>query len=163
MLRIPSMDGHEQFMVLGPGLKFCHDADGNRMALASDPHRSRHQPGREPDSPAGPYKKKCILAGHEVGAANWALLASIVATCKMSDVNPIAYIAETLRAILDGHPRSRIADLMPWHFFAATSFSTALSSIASASSFLSLAFSSSRAFSRRAWDTSSPSSLVFQL
>jgi transposase len=34
----------------------------------------------------------------------------------MSDVNPIAYIAATLRAILDGHPCSRIEDLMPWHF-----------------------------------------------
>jgi transposase len=62
-----------------------------------------------------------LFAGHEVGAANWALLASIVATCKMSDVNPVAYIAETLRAILDGHPRSRIEDLMPWHFRKASS------------------------------------------
>ena len=49
------------------------------------------------------------------------------------------------------------------HFFAATSFSTALSSIASASSFLSLAFSSSSALSRRACDTSSPPYLAFQL
>jgi len=39
----------------------------------------------------------------------------------MSDVNPIGYIAETLRAILDGHPRSRIEDLMPWHFPKASS------------------------------------------
>ena len=42
------------------------------------------------------------------------------------------------------------------HFFAAISFSMALSSIASASSFFSLAFSSSSAFSRLASDTSSP-------
>ncbi len=44
------------------------------------------------------------------------MLASRVATCKMSDVNPVSYIAETLRAILDGHPASRIEDLMLWHF-----------------------------------------------
>jgi hypothetical protein len=44
------------------------------------------------------------------------MLASLIATCKMSDVNPIDYIAQTLRAILDGHPRSRIEDLMPWCF-----------------------------------------------
>jgi transposase len=62
-----------------------------------------------------------LSAGHEIGAANWALLASIVATCKMSDVNPVAYIAETLRASLDGHPRSRIEELMPWHFRKASS------------------------------------------
>ncbi len=42
--------------------------------------------------------------------------ASLVATCKMSDVNPVSYIAETLRVILDGHPASRIENLMPWHF-----------------------------------------------
>jgi hypothetical protein len=34
------------------------------------------------------------------------LLASLVATCKMSGVNPIDYIAETLAALLDGHPKA---------------------------------------------------------
>ncbi|MGV7217793.1 transposase domain-containing protein [Bradyrhizobium sp. UFLA05-112] len=53
--------------------------------------------------------------GPEVGAENWALLASIVATCK-NDINPAAYIAETLETIIDGHPHSRIEDLMPWRF-----------------------------------------------
>ena len=61
-------------------------------------------------------RKNALFAGHEVGAENWAMLASLVATCKMSDVNPVGYIAETLRAILDGHPASRIENLMPWHF-----------------------------------------------
>jgi hypothetical protein len=69
-------------------------------------------------------RKNALFAGHEVGAQNWALLASIVATCKMSDVNPVAYIAETLRAILDGHPRSRDEKLMPWHFRKAPSLTT---------------------------------------
>jgi hypothetical protein len=49
------------------------------------------------------------------------------------------------------------------HFFAATSFSMALSSIASASSFFSFAFSSSSAFSRLASETSSPPYLAFHL
>jgi hypothetical protein len=44
------------------------------------------------------------------------MLASLVATCKMSDVNPVNYIDATLRAILDGHPKSGIEDLMPWRF-----------------------------------------------
>jgi len=43
-------------------------------------------------------------------------LASIVATCKLNDVNPVAYIAQTLEAIIAGHPQSRIEDLMPWRF-----------------------------------------------
>jgi transposase len=61
-------------------------------------------------------RKNALFAGHEVGAENWALLASIVATCKLNDVNPVAYIAETLEAIIAGHPQSKIEDLMPWRF-----------------------------------------------
>lgn len=57
-----------------------------------------------------------------IGAENWAMLASLVATCKMSDVNPVDYIAATLRAILDGHPQSGIEDLMPWRFNQPSSF-----------------------------------------
>ena len=61
-------------------------------------------------------RKNALFAGNEVGAENWAMLASLVATCKMSEVNPVDYIATTLRAILDGHPQSSIEDLMPWRF-----------------------------------------------
>ncbi|WP_312010518.1 transposase domain-containing protein [Bradyrhizobium neotropicale] len=39
-----------------------------------------------------------------------------MATCKLNDVNPVAYIAETLKAIIAGHPQSKIDDLMPWRF-----------------------------------------------
>ena len=49
----------------------------------------------------------------------------------------------------------------PYHFFEATSFSTALSSIASASSFFSRAFSASKVRSRRASDTSRPPNFAF--
>jgi hypothetical protein len=52
--------------------------------------------------------------GRPLSAGRWAMLASLIATCKMSDVNPVAYLATTLRALLDGHPQSRIEDLMPW-------------------------------------------------
>jgi transposase len=61
-------------------------------------------------------RKNALFAGNEIGAENWAMLASLVATCKMSGVNPVDYVDATLRAILDGHPQSRIEDLMPWRF-----------------------------------------------
>jgi len=61
-------------------------------------------------------RKNALFAGHEVGAENWALLSSIVATCRLNDVNPVDYLAETLTAIINGHPQSRINDLMPWRF-----------------------------------------------
>jgi hypothetical protein len=49
-------------------------------------------------------RKKGLFAGNAVGAENWAMLASLVAICKMSDVNPVDYIAATPSAILEGHP-----------------------------------------------------------
>jgi len=61
-------------------------------------------------------RKNALFARNEVCAENRAMPASLVATCKMADVNPVAYIAATLCAILDGHPESRIEDLMPWCF-----------------------------------------------
>ena len=33
-------------------------------------------------------RKNALFAGNEVGAENWAMLASLVATCKLSGVNP---------------------------------------------------------------------------
>src|SRR4029077_8287623 len=51
----------------------------------------------------------------------------------------------------------------PYHFFDRSSFKAALSSMDSASSFLSLRFSSSSVLSRLASDTSRPPYLAFQL
>jgi len=65
-------------------------------------------------------QKNALCAGHEVGAENWALLASLIANCKMCDADPVSYLTDTLRALLDGHPRSRIDDLMPWNFSVAS-------------------------------------------
>lgn len=61
-------------------------------------------------------RKNALFAGNEIGAENWAMLASLVATCKMSNVNSVDHLAATLRTILDGHPKSSIEDLMPWRF-----------------------------------------------
>jgi transposase len=49
------------------------------------------------------------------------MLASLVATCKLNGVNPLNYIHQTLRAILDGHPRNQIEQLMPWTYDQASS------------------------------------------
>jgi transposase len=83
--------------------------DDGRLELDTNPVENAIRP-------VALTRKNALFAGHEVGAENWALLASIVATCKLNDVNPVAYIAATLEAILKGHPQSRIEDLTPWRF-----------------------------------------------
>ena len=44
------------------------------------------------------------------------MLVCLIANCKICDVDPASYLSDTLRALLSGHPRSRIDDLMPWNF-----------------------------------------------
>jgi hypothetical protein len=90
---------------LWPGL--THFLEDGRLELDTNPAENQIRP-------IALTRKNALFAGHEVGAENWALLASLIATCKMSDVNPADYLATTLRALLDGHPRSRIDHLMPW-------------------------------------------------
>jgi transposase len=96
---------------LWPGLtRFLEDG---RLELDTNPVENQIRP-------IALTRKNALFAGHEVGAENWAMLASLIATCKMSEVDPVAYIDHTLRAILDGHPASRIDDLMTWKFQAAS-------------------------------------------
>jgi transposase len=84
--------------------------DDGRLELDTNPVENAIRP-------ICPTRKNALFAGHhEVGAENWALLSSIVATCRLNDVNPVDYLAETLTAIINGHPQGRIDDLMPWRF-----------------------------------------------
>ena len=52
-------------------------------------------------------RKNALFAGHELGAENWAAIASLVETCKLCAINPAAYLADVLARIVtrgDGEP-----------------------------------------------------------
>jgi hypothetical protein len=61
-------------------------------------------------------RRNALFAGHDEGDRTWARMAPIIETCKMKAVDPYTYLRETLTAIANGHPASRIDDLMPWAF-----------------------------------------------
>ena len=61
-------------------------------------------------------RKNALFAGHEAGAQNWAMLASLIETCKLNAIEPHAYITEILTAIVNGHKQSDIEDLLPWNY-----------------------------------------------
>lgn len=61
-------------------------------------------------------RKNALFAGHDEGGHSWGLIASLIETCKMNGVNPFDYLKSTLQALANGHPQSRIDDLMPWAF-----------------------------------------------
>ena len=59
-------------------------------------------------------RKNALFAGHDTGAQNWAILASLIETCKLNGIEPHRYLADTLVAIVNGHRQSQIEELLPW-------------------------------------------------
>ena len=41
---------------------------------------------------------------------------TLIAPAKINDVEPFAYLNTAWAAIADGHPASRIDELLPWNF-----------------------------------------------
>lgn len=60
-------------------------------------------------------RKNALFAGHYAGAKNWAIIALLIETCKMNGVDPHAWLANTLAAIVDGHKQRQIDDLPTWN------------------------------------------------
>jgi transposase len=63
-------------------------------------------------------RKNALFAGSDGGGDNWAVIATLIENCKLSGVDPYAYLADVLSKIVDGHPNSAIDDLLPWTYAA---------------------------------------------
>jgi hypothetical protein len=61
-------------------------------------------------------RRNSLFAGSDAGADNWAVLASLLETCKLSDVDPLAWLTATLTKLANGHSNKDLDSLMPWHF-----------------------------------------------
>ncbi len=59
-------------------------------------------------------RKNALFAGSDRGAEHWAVVASLIETCKLNTIDPEAYLRDTITRIVHGHPQSRIDDLLPW-------------------------------------------------
>lgn len=61
-------------------------------------------------------RKNALFAGHDKAFHAWGRIASLIATAKVNDVEPFAYLKATLEAIEPSHPANPIDDLLPWNF-----------------------------------------------
>ena len=61
-------------------------------------------------------RKNALFAGSDGGAEHWAIIASLIETCKLNDVDPHAYLTDVLTRIVNGHPNSQIDELLPWAY-----------------------------------------------
>lgn len=60
-------------------------------------------------------RKAWLFAGSDRGGERAAAVYTLIATAKLNDVDPRAWLADVLRRIAS-HPASRLADLLPWNW-----------------------------------------------
>ncbi|WP_150120473.1 IS66 family transposase, partial [Sulfitobacter sp. HI0027] len=61
-------------------------------------------------------RKNALFAGHDAGAQNWAVIASLIETCKLNGIEPHGYLSGVLTAIAQGHKQTDINELLPWNY-----------------------------------------------
>ena len=59
-------------------------------------------------------RKNSLFAGSQGGANRWAIVASLVETAKLNGVEPFVWLRDSLTRMVDGHPVSRLDELLPW-------------------------------------------------
>lgn len=61
-------------------------------------------------------RKNALFAGSHGGAEHWATIASLIETCNLSEIDPLAYLTDVLTRIANGHPNRDIDQLLPWAY-----------------------------------------------
>ncbi|OAI28442.1 hypothetical protein A1351_11670 [Methylosinus sp. R-45379] len=83
-------------------------------------HRARLQCRRARDPADRSQSQKRSLRRLGRRGENWAIVASLIETCKLNGVDPQAYMPDVLTKIVDGHLASKLDELMPWAYAAPT-------------------------------------------
>ena len=52
------------------------------------------------------------------GGEHWAIIASLIETCKLNGINPQSYLTDVITQIVTDHPNNRIDELLPWAYIA---------------------------------------------
>jgi len=66
-----------------------------------------------------------LFAGSERGARNWAILASLLNTCRLNGVDPLTWLTDVLERIVSGRTKShQLHELLPWNWKAARACET---------------------------------------
>ena len=63
-------------------------------------------------------RKNALFAGSDEGGDNWAVIATLIENCKLVGINPHTWLTATLTSLANGHPASRIDELLPHDYVA---------------------------------------------
>jgi len=61
-------------------------------------------------------RKNSLFAGSDGGGRTWATLATLLATAKLNNVDPHAWLKLTLERIAAGWPNRQLDALLPWNY-----------------------------------------------
>ena len=61
-------------------------------------------------------ERAILFAGSDGGAERWATVCSLIATAKLNDVEPFAYLKDILERMSAGHPITQLDELLPWNW-----------------------------------------------
>ncbi len=70
-------------------------------------------------------RKNSLFAGSDAGARHWAIANTLIQSCKLNDVEPLAYLTDVLQRIVSGRTKSHeLRTLLPWNWRPATASPT---------------------------------------
>lgn len=61
-------------------------------------------------------RKNHLFAGSDGGGHRWAVICSLIETAKLNSVEPYAWLSDVLTRMVEGHPASRLDELLPWNW-----------------------------------------------
>jgi transposase len=85
-------------------IRFLHDG---RIELDTNPVERAIRP-------IALGRKNHLFAGSDGGGRRWAVLCSLIETCKLNGVEPYAYLKDVLERMVDGYTINRLDELLPW-------------------------------------------------
>jgi transposase len=60
-------------------------------------------------------RKNWLFAGADSGGRHWAMVATLIQTAKLNDVDPLAWLTDVLERIVSGRTkRNELPSLLPW-------------------------------------------------
>jgi transposase len=63
-------------------------------------------------------RKNALFAGSDGGGEHWAILASLIETCKLNRVDPETYLTDVFTRLVAGQPNNQLGELLPWNWAA---------------------------------------------
>ena len=62
-------------------------------------------------------RKNSLFAGSDSGARHWAIANTLIQSCKLNDVEPLAYLTDVMQRIVSGRTkRHELHSLLPWNW-----------------------------------------------